>query len=379
MTTEIMQATLKSNIIAADLKEIGINSIDDVTIGNKAAYKDLFDENTPFEFICAVKLGPDALAHPNEWTEVELTKEWASSFAEAVNTVPKPLYVSGHADQGIHPKTRAISDGYVTGAKVHNSLLLLRNSLPKGDTDEKRALVQQTMKEIKAKMLSTSTADYMKLKIEKDEATDMYRYVAIESVKGQSNALVEADQTGSEAEIILTSFKQKSGVADDFENNDEKGERGMDKVPTNGEMFTSLKNQLDSGRLALSEVAESLGVEVMTTKQKTALKRLNDAESKVGDITEFVAKYVQEREAAFVSLKEAKIKEKFVSEELIEIATPLFSLKAGSAEEIDAEVERIAALKVFANIQGKIASSLNMQFAGSGSDIIDESNSPMEG
>ena len=144
---------------------------------------------------------------------------------------------------------------------------------------------------------------------------------------------------------------------------------------TNTEMFTVLKNQIDSGRLALSEVAKGLGFDVMTAKQKIALKRLNDVESKVGDIADFVKEAIDSKEVAFTTLKEAKIKAKFENEELIEIAAPLFALKEGSVEEIDAEVSRIAELKVFKAIQGGKAGQINLSLGGQGEDITDDEES----
>ena len=62
---------------------------------------------------------------------------------------------------------------------------------------------------------------------------------------------------------------------------------------------------------------------------------------------------------AFTSLKESALKSKFKSEELIEVATPLFNLKEGNAETINAEVERIADMKVFKTIQGSIAGGMH--------------------
>lgn len=368
---EFKKITFKT-AITVDLKENNLSGIDSIPLGNSAAVKELIGEGTVYEFVNKVMLGEKHPAKPDPWTTVILTEDWAKSFVQALKT-PKPLFIDGHADFAISPKSRAIPDGYIVGGTVINDTLYLRNALPEGDTDNKKALVKQTVREIKAKMLSTSTSDHMRVVLSRDEEERIDTYFAVESLNGQSNALVEADQTGSEAEIILTSFK-----ADDSFESKPKGETGMDK--TNLELFTSLKNQIDTGKLALAEVATSLGVDLMTTKQKAALKRLNDAESLVGDITVFVDKINTEKEQNFVSLKEAKIKDKFKEDDLIEIATPLFALKSGSVAEIDAEIERIASFKVFETIQAKKLNEGNFTPGGSRDEnTLEDSSDTMEG
>ena len=372
------QMIFKSSIIT-EFKKTAIKNIDSVTIGNSKAFEALFGDNEKYEFISVTKFGEKFPADLDPWTQIILTKEWADSFAEKVNKIPKPVFVPGHKETGIGYKERAIPDGYLVGAMVKDNILYLRNSLPEGETDNQRALINQTLKEINAGMLSTSLTDVMKYKIVIDAKNHTEMYYAIESLKGQTNALVEEDQTASEAEIIITSFKAK------IDSNGEKEEgvkqMGEEKIITNAEMYTVLKNQLESGHLALKDVASGLGVELMTTKQKAALKRLNDAESNVGDITEFVTKIVADHETAFKALKEAKIKDKFKTDELIEIATPLFALKEGTVEEIDTEVERVSGLKVFKAIQGKLAGNMNYQ-PGSGDNEnidIDNDDEVMEG
>ena len=355
-----------------DFKDSGLKTIDDVPIANKSAYDILVGDSKPFEFINRVKLGNDAPARPDPYTTIILTSKWAQSFVDAVKKVSKPVFIGGHADASIGYKARAIPDGYITGGLVKDDVLYLRNTLPMNGSEEKQALVKQTANEIKANMLSTSTSDYMKYTIDVDEEKDEVIYYAQESVKAQSNALVEEDQTGSEAEIIITSFKANDNL------DDHKGDDNMEKTFTNGELFTSLKNQIDSGRLALSEVANKLGVDLMTTKQKAALKRLNDVESKVGNVTDFVTAVEAEKEQNFAALKETKIKDRFKSDEMIEIATPLFNLKEGSVDEIDKELDRIADLKAFKTIQGKIAASINGNPNGIATGEEDTSGEVME-
>jgi hypothetical protein len=370
------QMILKSRIVS-NFKDSVLTKVEDVPIGNNAAYKNLVGEANGYEFVNIVELGEDHPAMPDPWTKVVLTEEWAKSFVKAVKAVPKPMFIPGHADQGVGYKMRALPDGYIVGGLVQNDVLYLRNTMLQGITESQKALAEQTAKEIKAGMLSTSTSDYMKYKTEVDQDTGEVTYFAFESLKAQSNALVEADQVGSDAAIILTSFKADAGE------NDKKGEEQMGEktlVATSAEQMLTLKNLIDSGRLALSEVASGLGIDVMTSKQKVALKRLNDAESTVGNITEFVAGTVKDKEDAFIVLKESAIKGKFETDVLIEIATPLFVLKEGNTEAIDAEVERVAGMKVFKSIQGKVAGAMNFVPSGSEQEINSETESTtMEG
>ena len=75
-----------------------------------------------------------------------------------------------------------------------------------------------------------------------------------------------------------------------------------------------------------------------------------------------------------MSLKEAKIKETFKTDELIEAATSLFAVKSGGVAEIDTEVERVATLGIFKNIQGAAAASINHE----SSQVDDTGNSDTE-
>lgn len=363
---------LRSSIVNS-YKESKLSSIDSVPVGNVEAYNILKGDADVYEFINQVLLGEDHAAHPDSWTTVVLTPEWAQSYADAVKKTPKPLHIPGHAEEGLMSgKLRAIPDGYVTGGLVLGDTLYLRNTLIMKGSEEKQALIKQTVDEIKAGMLSTSTYDYMRYKLERDDETWDTIYYATESVKAQSNALVEADQTGADASIILTSFKD-GGI------NHSEGEEQMgDKVVTNEERFTALKNQIDSGRLAISDVATSLGIDVMTQGDKLALKKLKDAEAIVGDISVFVQKVKEDAANTFVALKEAKLKEVFKDEKLVEVATGLFSLKEGNAEAVTAEVERIAGLQIFKSIAGAQASAINANFGGQTENNADD-NGVMEG
>ena len=368
---EIISMQLKASIVKGS-KDTNISSLDDVPIADKTAYATLLPDEK-YEFISRMKFGEDFPAQLDPWTKVILTSEWATSFAKAVNNIPKPVFVPGHMDQDTY-KTRAIPDGYMTGAKVINEILYLRNSLPTGETDERKAFMGQAKREIAAGMLSTSIGDVSQFKrVFSDEFGKDDQLFAIESLKAQTNALVEVDQTGSEADIVLTSFKS-SGV---------EGDESMEpKTFDLEQVYVALSNQLESGKLAVKDLAKKLGITVMTTKQAEALKRLNDAESKVGDITEFVAKQAQNKQVTFDELCTSALKSTFKTDELIEVATTLFTLKEGSVDEIKTEIERVAALKMFTKHQGVIAASINTEPATVDADNknnADSSSAMMEG
>lgn len=366
--------------IMSSYKDTNIGNLEDVPVGNKAAYSVLFREGEVDTFLNSMMLGEDHPAKPDPYTDFIMTTEWAESFAAAINATPKPMFIGGHAEYGVSAKERPIPDGYLVGAKVINDTLYLRNALPSEGPEHKKALIEQTKREMKAGMLSTSISDIMEYKIVQDEETYKSTYFATKSLKGQSNAIVEADMTGSDADIIFTSFKGESHKPDSALDDGKRGENRMSEKDgfTNKEMYTSLRNQLDSGRLALSDVATELGIDLMTSKQKTALKRLNEAESAVGPIDEYLTVQKTVQEEAFKSLRKAAIEKTFKSDALVEIATPLFSLKSGSAAEVDAEVERVSGLQLFKTLQGSKLEGMNYN-PGEGDSGEVTKSSTMEG
>ena len=135
------QMTLRTSVVT-DFKATKLASIDAVPIGNVTAYKTLLGEAPVYEFVNTVKLGDKFPARPDSWTEIILTEEWANSFVNAVKAIPKPLFIGGHKDSAVHYKERAIPDGYITGGLVQNEVLYLRNSLPGGSTEERKALMR---------------------------------------------------------------------------------------------------------------------------------------------------------------------------------------------------------------------------------------------
>lgn len=362
--------------VVSNFKDEAIDDVGYVPIGSKEAYKSLIPDGTAiYEFVNVIMLGEDHPAYPDPWSKMILTEEWAQSYADGVNNTPAPLFIPGHADSGIaHPKMRAIPDGYVTGARVVSEKLYLRNTLPISGTDEKKALVEQTVREIKAKMLSTSSSDVIKFDIQREEGSYDVVYYAKESVKARSNSLVEADQTGSEAEIVVTSFKQlEAGVADSNKNPEGEGtsmDKDKDKNVTLETMLSSLKNGMQLGNISLKQIEDQLGITILTEERKADLKRLDDVEKILGNVTDFAKTWREDQAALFTSLKDAALKDKFKEDELIETATEMFSLKSGSKEEIDAEVDRIAGFKIFENKLGENASSINANFKQSvGTDL----------
>lgn len=371
-----IQLSLRSSILVS-YKGSGIDSIDYVVVGNKEAHKELIGSAASvYEFVNTIALGPNNMAQLDPWTSIELTTEWAESYAAGVNKTPAPMYLAGHANEGTHYKMRAIPDGYVTGARVKGDKLYLRNSIPLSGTQEHIELIKQTAREIKAGMLSTSSADLIKLSIERDPVNDTATYKAMESLKGRSNAIVEYDLTGSIAEIIATNFKSGSSYVEPKNN---EGASKMEDTVTATQMCISMKNQLDTGKFSIAEVEQHLGLTILTQANKLALKRLEDVENGLGKpVDAFYKEYLENEEKSFLTLKDAKIKDKFKSNDLVETATELFSLKKGSASEIDAEVERIAAFKVFATLRGNEAGNIGASFSAGGvNEVIN--NTVMEG
>ncbi len=334
----------------------------DVPIGNTEAVDVMFgSDSEPIEFINAVMIGEDNPVYPFG-DRVILTEKWANSFAKAVSDRPGWLYTDGHEDI-FQYKTRAVASGYIIGAKVEGDALYLRNRLLPRLSDTGKDKLQQTMKEIKAGLLSTSTGDYQRYewKEEIDEETGKKELVgyAVESVKGQSNALVEWDMTGSEAHIIASSFKESQAVG--LKNTD----TGDEHMELNGkdvsveEFFSAFKEARESGELAVSDIASRLGLDVVSEEERQALNRVVEAEKEVGNISEYVKNTKELKEETFSQLRESTLRNTFPNEEVCEAAAELFTLKDGTVEDVKAEVERLTGLKVIQAMQKAIAGSIN--------------------
>ncbi len=333
---------------------------EDIAVGNTEAVETLFKDMAPLEFVNEVLLGD---AHPasERYGEVILTKEWAESFANAINKKPGFLYAKGHEDAE-HWFARAVPSGYIVGAKVDNDKLLLRNRLLERTSPENAEFMRQTLNEIKAGLLSTSTGDYQKRRIEIDDTGNIKQF-AIESVKNQTNALVEHDMHASDATIVASNFK--------LAYYDEKGniisKDAADGGVNSEEGEVTMKEHIEALKAAMKsdEIASSFGFTLLTTEQSTALKKLENAEARVGDIEQFVNTVLTERTAVFEALKEAELKEAFKEAEVLEAAQTLFTLKSGTVEEIKNEVSRLKELSGIKKMQGIIASGVNYTPANS--------------
>jgi len=246
----------------------------------------------PTFFVNTVMLGDKykTLNYP----PMTLTKEWGESFAKGINAVPSPMYIKGHEDSNWQlEQFRIPGDGYLVGGKVTkidgDDALVLKNYLLKGDTEEKKALSIKTVRELKAGMLSTSTGDIHKRRVEFDEDGDAEYYV-IESIKGRTNALVEHDMTGSHANIVGTNFKQgtKSTVGG---SNDIQGDEEMAAEPkemTIEEMMVRFKNLANLGKLDGLKLSSELGIDVKTPDEVAGLLRLKAFEDVNGNITNYL-------------------------------------------------------------------------------------------
>jgi hypothetical protein len=350
--------------------------VETIPVGNLQKVQTLFGDMEPLEFVNEVLLGAD---HPtDEWSgKIVLTKEWAESFAKAINKVPGFLYAKGHEDT--EPYKRAIASGYIVGAKIDGERLLLRNRLiPKTSPDGKE-FVEQTMREVNAGVLSTSTGDMQKRRIEFDDEGN-YTQFAIESMRNQTNALVEHDMHASDASIVssnfrigyydekgnliqedISKFKDTTGGGD----NRTKGEGKM----TFKEYIEGIKTSLKSGEGDIATVLAGLNVEVLTEEHKTQLSKLKDAETKAGvDIVTFVDTVLSERTAMFADNCELKLKNAFKDEDVLELAREHFSLKSGDSNAIDEEITRITKLKSVQKMQTLLASAAG--YVPSGNDGV---------
>ncbi len=337
-------------------------SPEEIPVGNTEAVTALFADMEQLEFVNEVLLG-EAYPASEGYSEVILTEEWAQSFADAINKKPGFLYAKGHEDAETW-FTRAIASGYIVGAKVEPGRLLLRNRLLQRESPENKELMHQTLNEIRAGLLSTSTGDYQKRRVEFDEDGDIVQY-AIESVKNQTNALVEHDMHASEATIIASNFRLGSydDVGQSFTSNkvitDTKytAEDGVN----NEEGEVTMKEHIDAikTKMKKAEIAEAFEIEVVSDEVKAALKKLEDVEAQVGDLDKFVTTTLADRAAVFKALKDSALREAFKEQEVLEAAETLFTLQNGTQEEVEAEITRLKELSGIKKMQSVIASGIN--------------------
>lgn len=350
---------------------------EDIPIGNPEAVNMLFKDMEAIEFVNEVLLGEDH--RTDDWSgNIVLTEEWAKSFAKAVNEKPGFLYIKGHTDAA-HWAMRAIADGYIVGAKTESGRLLLRNRLLVKKSVDAQDLVEQTMREIAAGQLSTSTGDIQKRKIVWDEDKSTYTQYAVESVKNQTNAIVEHDMHASDAKIIGANFRTGSYdenghfIATQGNGEQEKGDEDM----TFAEHLAGLKTTLKAGGDGnVQTVVQELGIEVLTEEHKTQLSVLKSLNQKVGgDAVSFVDTVLKERTKNFETLRDAELAKEFTVKEVLGIARDMFALKEGaSMEEIQTEVARLKGLDSIKNMQTYLASQVG--FAPSGEENANKGSAP---
>ena len=356
---------------------------DSVSIGNDAAFKILSEgDEEPYFFVNTVMLGDKykTLNYP----PMTLTKEWGESFAKGINAVPSPMYIKGHEDSNWQlEQFRIPGDGYLVGGKVTkidgDDALVLKNYLLKGDTEEKKALSVKTVRELKSGMLSTSTGDIHKRRVEFDEDGDAEYYV-IESIKGRTNALVEHDMTGSHANIVGTNFKQgtKSTVGG---SNDIQGDEEMAAEPkemTIEEMMVRFKNLANLGKLDGLKLSSELGIDVKTPDEVAGLLRLKAFEDVNGNITNYLKAEEARQSEEFDSLVANELKEAFKNETVALVAKALFSIKKGTKVEVLAEIERVKTEEAVLKLRSDLASNGNF-VPGSDNDTGDNTGEEMEG
>lgn len=347
------KATYKSALLQNDI------AVNDVPVGNTEAVTALFADQKEYEFVNQVLLGENHKASEG-WSSVVLTQAWARSFADKVNAKPGPVYLQGHEDAQIGAM-RQIPAGYIVGAKVDEAYeggagrLLLRNRLfEKGKFSTE--VIEQTLREINAGVLSTSTGDYERREYAYDEETDEVNSFAVESVKNQTNAIVEHDMHASDATIITSNFKYVpcdehgkdignpidcTSIRSDLKNN-----QGDDSM-TKEEMLNTLKSMFKDGSVTSDEVVAILGVKLMTDEIGTSAATFKEVKALLGDkdLKEFVTtalKQTNDKKAEeFKTLRETKLKASFTDEVELILAKNMFKLTEGDEAAVDAEVTRI--------------------------------------
>lgn len=314
-------------------------------------------DKNPFYFISEMKFGEK---HPTVYGEI-MTKEWAESFVEKLDNAPFPISAFGHVNMS-DPWERKPSDGYVLGGKVdeeRESMFLLNYLRNDDESKERQEIFEQTKRELRAGMLSTSISNMQRYVRTYDDAEEKDKWYVVESITGQRNDIVEHDLTGSDAAIVARSFKN----AEDESANQTQGEKSMDKK----EMLKKLQTLKGNGELSIAEVADTFGLELVTDEHKSAVSSLKAIQDEAGegvDILTLIKDYKQAKEdaitAQFDKNKESALKEVFKgNEHLIDYATELFTLKTGTKEECEKEAKRVSEMKVLKDFASKIASDMS--------------------
>lgn len=353
-----------------------------IAIGNSEAVDILFKDMESIEFVNEVLLGEDHKTDAGSGNLI-LTEDWAKTYASAVNAKPGFLYTKGHEDNvaGL----RAVAGGYVVGAKVEGAeRLLLRNRLRVQNTEVGKDYLEQLKREMGAGLLSTSTGDISKRSFVYNEETQMIDSYLLESVKNQTNAIVEHDMHASDAMVVGANFRigvyKDNGdlITDkntplDRETKDE-GDSSMGMKEHLDEIRTGLK----AGDTTVEKLATEFGIEVLTDVQKVQLARLAKAEKAVGDIDAFIVANEVVRKANFAAMVTGRIEKEFPSKEAQGLAHDMFSVKEGTTVEVEAEITRLKSLQSLIDVQTKLASGVS--FNPSGEDAVPtfDSEAPVE-
>jgi len=348
-------------------------SVDDVPVGNASKVTTLFADQTPYEFVNQILLGEKHKASEG-WNDVTLTQAWAKSFADKVNANLGPIYLQGHEDAQ-NGAMRQIPAGYIVGAKLDESYedgagrLLLRNRLyAKGKFSQE--IIEQTLNEVNAGVLNTSTGDYQRREYRYDEQTDTIESFAIESVKNQTNAIVEYDMNASDASIITSNFKYVpcdeqgneigkpidcTSIRGDFK--DEQGDKGMTKE----ELLAQVKAMNKAGTCTSEEIATAIGINITDAK----MKAIEEVEAMLGDVTikEFVTTALKSRKdesaAKFATTVDTKLKAVFTDELEYEVATSMFKLTEGDDATVDAEIAVLKTHKALVGMRNRALEAMN--------------------
>lgn len=304
----------QSNFKSKALTEGNIDGM--VKVGNTVAVDLLFSkfkDSEPIEFVTEVKLGEDHPVRDSRFGEkVVLTKEWAQSFAKACNAVPKPVYVAGH--ENVSEKLRAIPDGYIVGAEYKEDSLYLRNRLL-NEGKLGATVIEQTQRELKAGILSTSTGDFQKRKYvtetNKAGVSEFKAYVT-ESMKGQSNSIVE-DDMGAADVAVMASFR----VGDSTSVGSEVQEKDMEVQ----EVIKELASNFKSKAITSEEISKALGMSLVTVESANKLSEVESLEKELGmSVAEYVSKQ-KEESASLLRMKfENAIKAEFKNQTVCNVA-----------------------------------------------------------
>ena len=377
---ELYKSVFKTTIVNKD----GY-SAESIPVGNAEKVDTLFAQMQPIEFVNEVLLGDE---HPiDDWLgPIILTEEWAKTFAQAVNTVPGFVYLKGHED--IEPYKRAIPSGYIVGAKVEKDRLLLRNRLLMRESVEGRELVEQTMRELNAGVHSTSTGDIQKRRVEYNEEEHTWKQFAVESIKNQTNAIVEHDMHASDASVVSTNFKiayydeNNKLIMIDPSSSEEDTKFKGDIHMKFQEYVEGIKTSLKSGEGTIETLLKALDIEILSDEHKASITKLKSVEQRVGgDIVKYLDEQDKAKKVNFKATVEAKLKDAFKDADVYDIAQSLCKFVGDDVApvedaKVDEEITRLKAHKSVQKMQTLLASSVGyVPHAGIGDDEATDQNS----